>query len=84
VSARALGLEPRHPAGGPGRHLSCPVNADLYHFDKRSIKVLARSSRQPRGPARANRNIEILAVLWIRLAHAQKLGTDFGSSLLQR
>jgi hypothetical protein len=31
-----------------------------------------------------SRNIEPMAVLWIRLAYAQKLGTDFGFSLLRR
>ncbi len=36
------------------------------------------------GPLVMSRNIEPLAVLWIRLAYAQKLGTDFGFSLLRR
>ncbi len=36
------------------------------------------------GPLAMSRNIEPLAVLWIRLAYAQKLGTDFGFSLLRR
>jgi predicted dinucleotide-binding enzyme len=36
------------------------------------------------GPLAMSRNIEPLAVLWIRLAYAQKIGTDFGFSLLRR
>jgi len=46
--------------------------------------MAAYGARAAAGEGRANRNIEPLAVLWIRLAYAQKLGTDFGFSLLRR
>jgi predicted dinucleotide-binding enzyme len=36
------------------------------------------------GPLAMSRTLEPLAVLWIKLAHVQKLGTDFGFALMRR
>ena len=73
-------------AAYPGGRLVMPVAGDDAEAKALAMRLAEAAGFDPvdAGPLAAARDLEALARLWMRLAHAQGLGPGFGWALLRR
>jgi len=70
----------------PGGKIMMPVASDDAEAKKIVMSLASDLGFEPvdAGPLAMSRHLEPLAMLWIKLAYAQGLGTQFGFSILRR